>query len=881
MITMKNKTIISDRQVYYSSGLPPITAYHWIPKFEKMIILFCLLAGSFLLAGCNKTMKVAPAEEVGETILAERELANFPVIVSTNASETTRANAVVLSEYLGKMTGAKFSVEEGDGSTGIVLGCQENFTNLPKEFDADYGDPQRTEEYLLFTHPKGFLLVGASDLGAQDAMWDFLGRQGYRQYFPGENWEIIPSISTLNVSYNEIQKPDYIMRTVWFSGGAYPECKVKYLDWCKKNRGLSGFYINAGHSYESFIHRNEKIFQEHPEYYASVDGVHKGSKLNISNPDLRRLFVNHKLKELRDNPAKLSVSVDPSDGGGWDNSKNGKAIGTPSDQAVFLANEVAKAIGKEFPGHYVGMYAYNKHGEPPSIQVSSNIFVLVTTGFRGTSLSMQDQMQGWQKQGATLGIRDYLSYAASNYDVPMRCSGPFSFNNKKFKNYYDWGARLYSGESGNNWGINGLVYYNVARKLWNVEDSVSMETIFEEFLVNCFGPVADDIRIYYETLSPTGNPVLEPHTFRRLYDSIARARKKNPGNAIEARLDDLTVYVRYLELYRDYVSKKGTEREEAILILFSHLYRARLYTANAAYAIIRDLRGRDKTIRGAWPDDKEFKALRGGQVLREKRAPYSKDEIRAMVPEGIKNNKKLDFSPISYSKDLVPASSILGLDRDVIPGYLGHQSVHSVLYYTWAEDSESEWRIKITCANGGRRKITNINPKIELWAANEAMDEPVDVVQMNIGQGNTGEFILKSPHKGLHWIIVTGARWQKLELDQAKPWTVTSSLDIPSLSQGVTSPCNVYFYVPKNTKVIGGHFKGRGVLINPAGEAVKRFDHDGYVKVKVPEGMDGRLWKVQQLRGGSFSLMTVPPYFAPSPRDLLLPREVVENMLKN
>lgn len=716
--------------------------------------------------------------------------------------------------------------------------------------------------------------MGASDLGAQNAMWDFLGREGYRQYFPGPTWEIIPSVPELTADYNEVQKPSYIMRSVWFSGGSYN--KKLYLDWCKKNRQISGFYINAGHAYESFIHRNKKAFAEHPEYYALVNGKRKSSKLNIANPDLRRLFVNFKLKELRNNPKRMSVSVDPSDGGGWDESEEGKAIGSPSNQAIFLANEVAKAVEKEFPERYVGMYAYNKHGEPPTIKVHPNVFILVTTGFRGTMLSMKDQMKGWQKKGATLGIRDYLSYAAANYDIPSRCSGPFGSHAKRFKNYYDWGARLYSGESGDNWGINGLVYYNVARQLWNVNDTTTSESIFEEFLSKCFGPVADDIRPYYQALSPAGNPVLESGFFRQLYDAIAAARSKNPGPAIEDRLDDLTVYVRYLELYKAYTLKSGAARCAAARILFSHLYRSRFHSANAAYAIIRDLRGRDKTIKKGWTE-KEFKALRGGKVLWEKRLPYTKDEIRAMVVEGIKNNAKLDFNPVSYSKDLVPAAPILKLDKNVKPGYMGHQNVHSILYYTWAKNPGTEWRIKIKCdVDSKRRPIKKIHPKIELWAADEAMDEPVDVAEMDITNGKTGEFILKSPHKGLHWIILNGARWQKLELDSEKPWTVTSLSDLQAQSQGVSSTGTLYFYVPKNTKVIGGHFKGRGTLINPEGKAVKRFDHDGYVKIDVPEGMDGRLWKVNQLRGGNFLLLTVPPYFAPSPRDLLLPREVVE-----
>ncbi len=156
------------------------------------------------------------------------------------------------------------------------------------------------------------------------------------------------------------------------------------------------------------------------------------------------------------------------------------------------------------------------------------------------------------------------------------------------------------------------------------------------------------------------------------------------------------------------------------------------------------------------------------------------------------------------------------------------------------------------------------------------MDEPVDTAEMYIKNGNTGEFVLKSPHKGLHWIILSGARWQKLELDPSKPWTVTSLSDTPSPSQSVASTSTLYFYVPKGIKLIGGYFKGRATLINPKGKAVKKLRNPGYIKLDVPQGMDGRLWKVANLRGGAFLLLTVPPYFAASPKDLLLPSEVVE-----
>jgi hypothetical protein len=813
-----------------------------------------------------------------ETVLAEKGQARLAIVVSKNTSETIRTNATVLASCLQKMTGATFAVEEGDGSSGIVLGRQEDFPALPKRFDADPSDRRRTEEYLLYTHGKGLLLVGAADLGAQDAMWDFLGRQGYRQYFPGPTWEIVPSVPRMVAAYDEVQKPSYIMRSVWFSGGIYRENGERYEDWRRKNRLVSGFYINAGHSYEGFIGRNKKVFLEHPEYYALVGGERKGPKLNIANPDLRRLFVQQSLEYLRAHPEQISVSTDPSDGGGWDESEEAKAIGSPSNQAVTLANEVADAVEKEFPGRYVGMYAYNQHAEPPTIRVRPNVFILVTTGFRGTLLSMSEQMEGWKRQGATLGIRDYLSYAAANYDVPARCRGISNLPGmaRSFRNYHDWGARLYSGESGDNWGINGLLYYSVARVLWNVDDTRFMDGLFDEFLANCFGPVANEIRPYYAALSPAGNPVLEPGFLHRLYAAVEAARAKKPGDAVDARLDDLTLYVRYLELYRKYAEASGNERQKAAREMFSHLYRSRFHAADAGYAITRDLSGRDGSLRDGWSAE-ERKSFGQGAPLWEKRPPYERKEILAMSADGMKNNPQLDFQPVNFSKDLVPAASILEQDRDVAAGSLGGQAVHSILYYTWAEKGGDKWRIKVTCGTDPRGKpVERIRPRIELWDAKDPGDQPVSIAEMEIPAGKTSELVVESRQAGLHWLVLTGARWQKIELDPAKPWTVTSSSDAPSPSQGVAGTSTLYFYVPKGAAVIGAHIPGRGVLLDPDEHPVKNFDKDGYVKIDVPAGMDGRLWKVKDIRGGNFVLLTVPPYFAPSPRDLLLPREVVE-----
>ena len=53
----------------------------------------------------------------------------MPVVISANASGNTVAVAEELAGYLSKISGAKFAVEKGDGSRGIVLGTLADFPN--------------------------------------------------------------------------------------------------------------------------------------------------------------------------------------------------------------------------------------------------------------------------------------------------------------------------------------------------------------------------------------------------------------------------------------------------------------------------------------------------------------------------------------------------------------------------------------------------------------------------------------------------------------------------------------------------------------------------------------------------------------------------------
>ena len=82
----------------------------------------------------------------------------------------------------------------------------------------------------------GLLLVGASDAAVSHAVWDLLYRLGYRQFFPGKNWEVVPQEKNLSIAVNDFEHPDYYARRIWFGYGSLPENKAPYALWCERNR---------------------------------------------------------------------------------------------------------------------------------------------------------------------------------------------------------------------------------------------------------------------------------------------------------------------------------------------------------------------------------------------------------------------------------------------------------------------------------------------------------------------------------------------------------------------------------------------------------------------------------------------------------------------
>ncbi len=788
------------------------------------------------------------------------------VVVGAKATEKTRTAAQSLAAYLGRITGGTFPVAEGDGDAGLAVGRAEDFPklNLAGKFDPD--DLTRREEYLLRSHEAGAWLVGATDLAVEHAVWDFLYRVGYRQYFPGKNWEVVPSRRDLAAAVDAFERPAYHARRIWYGFGPADYAAGPYAEWCAKNRATSGVVLNTGHAYDGIIARNKGAFAEHPEFLGLLDGERKSSKFCISNPGLRKLVVADALAQFEREPGRDSVSVDPSDGGGWCECPECKRLGSVSDRALTLANDVAAAVREKYPGRLVGLYAYSEHSPPPGIKAEPNVVVSVATGFIRGGFTVDQLLEGWSAKATMLGVREYYSVNTWDRDLPGAArGGRLGYLKKTIPHFHEKGARFLSAESSDNWGPNGLGYFVAARLLWDVKEADRVEALVAEFLEDCFGTAKGPMAEFYALLTGDRAPLLCDDTVGRMYRLLDAARKATADAATLARLDDLTGYARYVELWLDYSAAAGDARQAAFEALLRHAWKVRASEMVHTKALYRDLPARDKTVtvpaEARWDAPEKTNPWKAGPGLT--RADYEK-----FIADGVANRKLLDFKPVKYTDDLVPAAPLKL--PDARPGGMGLYSRGTRTYFTWVGKGPADVELR---ARGGLVYDSRGPAKIDLFPAGEP--EGKSVAHAEVAPDKAERPVsLRTTFAGLHRVEVTdsGAGTAMTWPDGA-PVTVVSSPEAPAEFHG---RWGLYFYVPKGTKVIGGFASGPGGLLDPAGKKVHEFDgKPGYFSVEVPAGQDGKAWMFVNTAGQRL-LMTVPPCLARSPQELLLPAEVVK-----
>lgn len=858
----------------------------------KPILLFF---ASALVAGTCDAGAVAP-----EITIAKDGKAVHEIVVGSAPSERVRTAAETLADYLGRISGGNFVVTEGSGTSQIAVGLVSDFPDVSFGVEFDTKDPQRREDYVLRTHANGIYLIGATDLAVENAVWDLLYRLGHRQFFPGKNWEILPESPELKIAVDTFEQPDHSFRRVWYGYGSWPENRATTEVWRARNRMQTAFMVNATHVYGNIIKAFPEEIAAHPEYVSQVDGK-PTNKLNIANPGARALAVQWALDRLEKNPALEVVAMDPSDGGGWGQSPEEQALGPISNRVVLLANEVAEAInqkyGAEHGRKYVGLYAYNEHAMPPTIPVNPNVMVLVATAFNKSSFTLEQLIEGWQKQGATVGIREYYNVMTGSMDLPGKA--PASNPHRVAENiarYHQLGARFLSAEGGDGWGVCGLGYYIAARVSWDVTEAAKVPELIEDFLKKSFGEAVEPMREFYQLMIPP--TFLSESDLGKMYRSLDQARNLTQDPGVLARINDLLIYTRYVDtrlqfnqLNRKASNASAEEKQKAFGEMVTFLYRTRDSHMVHSLGLWRDMPWRN-------PDLKDVPRFNTPDNPLKSDEPVTQGELDEWLRDGLARNKIVDYTPVTFSADLVPAK---GLDLGSPPRLPSGSFLRNNILYVWVEEANKPISLtaRINLMKGvprkGRillQKVESVTDDVPSWQeglqgyVDEFAGESENVAEDSLISAESIAEILPVaeeqklqliPKKtGLYRIIVENRMKYGTEIDWDENLRmVHESTDLHSLQ--IHHRTARYFYVPKGTSHVAGFLQRTGTILDPDGKTVFVSDasNGSYFNIPVEPGTDGKLWTI---RGGYITprLLSVPPFLARSAGELMLPREVVE-----
>ena len=809
----------------------------------------------------------------GTVCLAVGQQANMPIIIGEKASERVKKAAATLADVLKRISGATFVVKTGDGSSGIVLGIPSDFAKLPIKPEFTGGAYGR-EDYLLLSRKGSIVLIGATEMGVEDAVWDLLFRLGFRQFFPGKAWEVVPKLDPVTISVNVQEHPDFAARRIWYNWGNLDYNTPTYNEWCERNRmcsgGRWGFNLSSGHAYGNIIRGIKAAIDAHPEYYALVGGKREAnseSKMCLSNPDLRKVIVNWAVEQVKANPQVDSISMEPSDGGGWCECEECKKMGGPSNRALTLANDVAVAINELGLGDkYVGMYAYSFHCAPPTIKVDPHVIVTTTTAFITGGFSLDQIIDGWKAQGATLGIYDYYSVNAWDGNMPGRAwAAHATMLAPAIRRYYQKGARFYDCESGDCWGPCGLGFYIASRAMWDVTIADHVKDVIDDFLTKAFGPAKEPMRKFYQLISVDTSHASGSDLTGRMYRFLGEAKTLAANRPdVLMRIYQLVAYTRFVELNCIANSPKADKDSGNRVLTFT--YRLRKTSMVHYYGLWSVSIGQGAALDPKHPLKDE--------------TPFSQVELDKILTEGIANNIPVEkgFTPVTFSKNLVSGEKLKLPDVPVGTVPPNSQDHHN--YYLWVDNAPADLNLKVMV-----QCLWNLRPHhVKLFAVKDAENETL-VTDSTIVKpdGKTYDVVLQTPSAGLHRVeVIDGGDYTHITWPAGLPVAIPSAEDTPALENQFRGGWTLYCYVPKGTKAVGGWFVGRaGVLRDPDNNVAIDFSkkEDGWFSVPVKPGQDGKLWKFEN-NGGYRQLMTVPPYLFRSNKDVILPKEVVDKDAK-
>lgn len=336
---------------------------------------------------------MAPASaQAARLQLAAGGTTEYSIVIGAEAAAAERLAAEELALFLGRMTGADFPVVHANvgAASGpeIILGrtARNDDRELPEHLR-----PELSEGFAIVPRDDDLIIIGNTPRGTLYGVYDFLEQDlGVRFLAPDATH--VPLQPTLAVDVTErVYEPPLEYRNI------YDDAR-----WCVRNR------LNATWSWvpmegelggvrfigPSFVHTfkhllpPDRYFDEHPEYFALVDGRRlrtaggssRPAQLCLTHPDVLRIATGrvrewvgaYQADEDVYHPGtRMIASVSANDAGGHCQCARCAAVnedeGSTAGTLIRFVNQVAGALEADYPDLAIETLAYGATETPPRV----------------------------------------------------------------------------------------------------------------------------------------------------------------------------------------------------------------------------------------------------------------------------------------------------------------------------------------------------------------------------------------------------------------------------------------------------------------------------------------------------------------------------------
>lgn len=299
------------------------------------------------------------------------------IIIAQNADSTTTWAAQELSRALRAMSSAYIWISDDRAtrkSGDILLGK----SRLTEELNLDGRIDALPREGYFYCTTEENLVIGGVGRGLLYGVYGFLEEVLGCRFFSPEV-EHFPQRGTIDLTnLDRTDSPAMEYREPYLT-----ECKTMPHFAARRRVNGQSFPLHEEHGGKVryadgyFVHTFTKLlppdeyFDEHPEYYAQVDGqrLREKTQLCLTNPEVLRIVTANVLEALRKEPDAGIFSVSQDDNYNGCNCEKCRTIheseGSMAGAMIYFVNKVAEAVEKEFPDVVIDTLAYQWTRKPP------------------------------------------------------------------------------------------------------------------------------------------------------------------------------------------------------------------------------------------------------------------------------------------------------------------------------------------------------------------------------------------------------------------------------------------------------------------------------------------------------------------------------------